>query len=168
MSEDAQAKEDAPRKSKKVPVIAGVLLAAIGAGGGYFAVSSGMILGADKHATESASEDHATAEHHVSTETDFDFVALPAIVVNLPAGSHHTHLRLVGQLEVPHDARSHVEHLQPRIMDVMNTYLRALEAHDFDDRLALSRMRLHLMARVGAVVGENIVRDFLIMEFILS
>ncbi len=61
-----------------------------------------------------------------------------------------------------------VEKMKPRIMDVLNGYLRAIEVSDLEDSLALMRIRGHLLRRIEIVVGEGLVRDVLVMEFVLN
>ena len=77
-------------------------------------------------------------------------------------------LRFTAQLEVVPDHLAEVESLRPRIVDVMNGYLRAVEPADFEDQMILSRLRSQLLRRIQIVTGEGRVRDLLIIEFVLN
>lgn len=173
MSEEEKPEgEEAPKKSK-MPLIIGLVLSLAGAGGGYFASSSGMILGSKEPETE-AGEESAKVEVKKEEETKHEvsavggFVPVDPIVVSLPRDARHSHLRFAAQLEVDPSYSAEVTEMMPRIVDVMNTYLRSVEAEDFEDPNALARLRTHLLARMQIVAGAGRVRDVLIMEFVLT
>ena len=140
----------------------GLVLALVGGGGGFFAVYSGMILGASDEA-------HAPAEDVVTEALpDVSFVPLEQIVISLGPGARSNHLRFRAQLEVPGEYQSDVEQLVPRVIDVLNSYLRALEPADLEEPSALIRLRAQMLRRVQMVVGQGRVRDLLVMEFVLN
>ena len=56
----------------------------------------------------------------------------------------------------------------PRIVDILNTYLRAVQPQDLDSPTALLRLRVQMLHRVQVVAGQGVVRDLLITEFILN
>ena len=58
--------------------------------------------------------------------------------------------------------------LLPRIVDVMNGYLRALDAAELENPAALVRLRAQMLRRIQIVTGEGRVRDLLITEFVLN
>ncbi len=95
------------------------------------------------------------------------FVDLPPVIIAVKANDSR-HLKFHAQLEVHSDYAGDVEKMKPRIMDVLNSYLRAVEMSDLEDSLALVRIRGHLLRRIGIVVGEGRVRDVLVMEFVLN
>ncbi len=157
--------EDAPKKSSKMPLIIGLVLALAGGGGGFFAVSSGMILGGDTQAEEEA---HAEEETPAEALPDVAFVAVEPLVISLSGRSENQHLRFRAQLEVPSKYKADVETLLPRVVDVLNSYLRALETGDLTDPSALVRLRAQMLRRVQIVTGEGRVNDLLIMEFVVN
>jgi len=63
---------------------------------------------------------------------------------------------------------SYITQLKPRIVDVMNTYLNALEARHFEDPVAMLKLRAQLLRRIQIVTGEGRIKDLLIMEFVLQ
>ena len=100
--------------------------------------------------------------------SDVAFVALDPIVVNVPVASETTHLRFAAQLEVGRGARDAVAAQMPRISDVLNDYLRALDPEQLGERAALMRLRAQMLRRVRVVTGEDAVRDLLITEFVMN
>jgi flagellar FliL protein len=58
--------------------------------------------------------------------------------------------------------------LLPRIADVLNGYMRAIDVTQLEDPAALVRMRAQLLRRIQIVTGEGRVRDLLVTEFVLN
>ncbi|MEI4488131.1 flagellar basal body-associated FliL family protein [Frigidibacter sp. MR17.14] len=150
-----------PKKKSKLPLLLGAVLAVVLGGGSFFAVWSGMIL------APSAGGEHAAAEPEVEPMAETEFVALTPMVLSVGAESRR-HLRFTASVEVGAARREEVEHLMPRILDVLNSYLRAVDARDLEDPTALVRLRSQMLRRVQVVTGEGRVRDLLITEFVLS
>ncbi len=162
MTEIESTEEDAPKKRSKMPLIIGLVLALAGGGGGFFAVYSGMILGADM------AGDHA--DEHVEEMVDLPdvaFIPVDPIVVSLNSTTTK-HLRFRAQLEVPSQYQSEVETILPRVVDVLNSYLRALEPADIEAPAALVKLRAQMLRRIQIVTGSGRVRDLLVMEFVLN
>ncbi|WP_424831880.1 flagellar basal body-associated FliL family protein [Ruegeria sp.] len=152
-------------KSGKKGMVTAVILALAGAGAGFYATSSGLLpFGAKPTAQETSGQEK---NKPVDAVPAVGFVDLPPVVVSVNAGDSR-HLKFHAQLEVNADYVADVEKLKPRIMDVLNNYLRAVELNDLEDSLALVRIRGHLLRRIEIVVGEGRVRDVLIMEFVLN
>ena len=159
MAEPAAAPDAAPKKKSKMPLLIGVVLALAFGGGGFYATYSGMILG--------AGEPHA-AEEGVSKLPDIAFVPLEPLVISLGAISENRHLRFTAQLEVDGPRAPEVTLLQPRILDVLNSYLRAVDFAELEDPSTLVRLRAQMLRRIQLVSGEGRVRDLLITEFVLN
>ncbi|MBY5933636.1 flagellar basal body-associated FliL family protein [Tateyamaria omphalii] len=157
--------EDTPEeaaKASKVPLILGVVALLLGVGGGFFATFSGIIL-APESATEVARQSETPAEL-----PNVSFVAIEPMVISLAPSSQGRHLRFRAQLEVPSQHAADVESILPRVVDVLNGYLRALETKDIESPAALMRLRAQMLRRVQIVTGAGRVNDLLIMEFVLS
>ncbi len=150
------------KKPSKLPLILGLVAAIAGGGGGFYATYSGMILGAESTA------EPVYDEPKLEPLADVDFVAMPALTISLGADSSAKHLRFTGQLEVPSEYKSDVEKLMPRIVDVLNSYLRALRPSDVEAPAALVRLRAQMLRRVQIVTGKGRVNDLLVMEFLLN
>jgi flagellar FliL protein len=161
MVEVATAEVPAVPKRTKLLVVLGMVFAAVGGGGGFYAVQSGMILGSTGHPDAEAPGD-------VPPMGDIAFVPIDPLVVNLGDRSANRHLRFSAQLEVPGAHFSEVKTLSPRIVDVLNSYLRAVDLAEIEDRTALVRLRAQMLRRVQLVAGAGRVRDLLIVEFVVN
>lgn len=162
MSDEEPDAEEEPPKSSKKPMMIGLILALIGGGGGFYATWSGMILGSESHAEEV----HAEEKEHAAPTTAF--VPIDQLVVSLNSESSARHLVFRAELEVPQNYQEEVQTLLPRVVDVFNSYLRALDPGDFEDPSALTRLRAQLLRRVQVVTGQGRVNDLLVMEFVLN
>lgn len=157
---------EATRKRGKKPVLIAVFLALAGAGGGFAATKMGLIsLG------ESQKEDTkkvGASDIHPAALPKISYIDLSPIVVSLESDGQLRHMRFHAQLEVPAQYAGDVEKIRPRIIDVLNGYLRAIDASDLNNPYSLTRMRGHLLRRLNIVAGEGRVRDVLIMELVLN
>lgn len=154
------------KKPSKLPLIIGIVLALAGGGGGFFAVQSGMIGGGGEAHVE---EDHAAEEvPDTAPLPQVAFVEVPQITVSLGPHSDVEHLRFRASLEVPQAHQAEVQGILPRVQDVLNSYLRALEPDDLKAQGALVRLRGQMLRRVKLVAGEGRVRDLLVLEFVLN
>ncbi|WP_299194027.1 flagellar basal body-associated FliL family protein [uncultured Litoreibacter sp.] len=147
-----------PAKSKK-GLLVGVVGAALLGGGAYYAVNSGMVLAP---AQEVAEEKPIIEETEMAT-----FLPLTPILVSLGTGSANQ-LRFHAELEVEPTKYEAVENLMPRILDVLNGYLRAVDIGELKDPAALIKLRAQMLRRVQLVTGGGHVRDLLITEFVLT
>ena len=152
----------APPKRSKMPIILGILLALAGGGAGFYATWSGMILGPEGALGKSSGEKGSGISHNVA------YVAIDPLVISMHASSNAKHLMFRANLEVRPEAKPEVEKILPRIVDVLNSYLRALEPGDLEDPSALTRLRAQMLRRVQVVTGPDRVNDLLIMEFVLN
>lgn len=179
--------EEPEKKSSKLPMIVGLFLALAGGGSGFYAVYSGMVLGGESHAAKDghvasdkeahgAGSDAGHGDDHgdghgadsVAMVGDIAFVPVDPLIISLGSQSANRHLRFRAQLEVPQQHRASVQALMPRVVDVLNSYLRAVETRDLEDPAILLRLRAQMLRRVQIVAGADHVRDLLIMEFVLN
>jgi len=177
MSDAATDELATPSKSTKPSMIIGIILAITGAGAGFVAVQMGavsMILSPDpqiEHADGVAGEANGMIEVRdlpMHDTSDIAFVEIDPIMISLAGDGQIQNLRFRAQLEVNEADQSDVIKLLPRVVDVLNSYLRALEVSDLRDPLALTRLRGQMLRRVQIVIGHHRVRDLLIMDFVLN
>ncbi|NJS39474.1 MAG: flagellar basal body-associated FliL family protein [Rhodobacteraceae bacterium] len=153
--------EEGVKKRSKLPLLLGVVLALVLGGGGFYATWSGLILGGDSH-------DMAGHEGAPGPMTGIAFVPLETMVISLGPDSGSSHLRFTAQVEVVDTAAADVTLLAPRILDVLNSYLRAIDTAAIEDPSAMAKLRSQMLRRVQIVTGEGRVRDLLITEFVLN
>lgn len=164
----ADATVDAPaegKKSSKMPLVIGAVLAILGGAGGFFVVRTDPLglFGAD-----AADGGGASVYQDPTPLGDVGFVEVPPIVIGLGPSSGGRTLRFRTSLEVPAKHVASVSSVVPRVQDVLNSYLRALEPADFEAPGALIRLRSQLLRRVKLVAGDDHVRDLLVLEFIVN
>lgn len=145
-------------------ILVGLVLAAILGAGGFYAIYSGMVLGSDG-GDAAAPADNATEGTELGPVA---FVPLEPLVISIGSAARNRHLRFRAELEVAPGTESEVTKLSPRIVDVLNSYLRAVEVRDLEDASALITLRAQMLRRIQLVAGPGRVRDLLIMEFVLN
>ena len=154
------AEDQPPARKLKLPLLIGLVLALLLGGGGFYAVYSGLLFGAP-------AADHA-GEAEIAPLPDIAFVPIAPMVISLGQSGSARHLRFTAQVEVTKSHEKEVTLLMPRILDVLNGYLRAVDVRDLEDPTALIRLRAQMLRRVQIVAGEGRVRDFLVTEFVLN
>lgn len=166
MAEEEQLEEE-PKKKSKLPLILGVVLMLVLGGGGFFAVYSGMLFAPE---AEHVDEDLAALdEEPIAPLPSVAFVSVEPLIVNLiDTTGRGRHLRFQAQLEVPLQYEQEVITLLPRVMDVLNGYLRAVDVAELENPSALVRLRAQILRRLQIVAGEGRVKDVLIMEFVIN
>jgi flagellar protein FliL len=159
MSDAIEGDDTPPEKKSKLPLLIGIVMALVFGGGGFYATYAGLILGR-----------HATPEHAADDEAmpDIAFVPIDPVVVSLGAATANRHLKFSSQLEVATSHAAEVTLLLPRILDVLNSYLSAVDPQTLEGQSAIVRVRAQLLRRIQIVTGEGRVRDLLITEFVLN
>ncbi len=149
-----------PKKTSRLPLLIGLVLALLGGGAGFYAMYSGMLSG----------EAHPEAGQGdtVGALPDIAFVPVDSMIISLGSSGQSSHLRFTAQLEVASPYAADVTLLLPRIMDVLNGYLRAIDVAEIEDPGALVRMRAQMLRRIQIVSGEGRVRDLLVTEFVVN
>jgi flagellar FliL protein len=169
----ADVETDEPAKKSKMPLIIGLVLGIAGAGCGFFAVQSGLLPFGNMPAPEVAQVTKEAPEGVDKGESaeeiaNLAFIEMEPIVVTLNRASGVQQLRFRAQLEVNQADQAEVETVLPRVVDVLNSYLRALELEDLTDPMALPKLRAQMLRRINIVTGQGRVRDLLIMDFVLN
>ncbi len=166
MADEQQTEDETPKKKSKLPLLIGLVLALAGGGGGFFAVQSGLLFASPAPA---ASESHAPKEATADPAApEVAFIPVDKLVISLGNGGRNSHLLFKSQLEVGKGDVEEVTALLPRVVDVLNSYLRAVNMKDLEDPTALVRLRAQMLRRIQTVVGKGRVHDLLIMEFVLN
>lgn len=159
MAAEATANPGAAPKGKRGGLrVAAIAFVAMGlAGAGFYGTYSGVV-------GWPLSGGHGEA----AALPEIRFVPVDPVVVSLGRAADDRHLRFRAQLEVNQPYGQEVTLLLPRIQDVLNGYLRAVDAATLEDPGALVRVRAHLLRRVQMVTGDGRVRDLLVSEFVLN
>ncbi len=155
-SEQAPAPKGTGKRALALGLGAGLLLGGLGFGAVYLGLFDGVF----------GTKDHARMT--IAPLDGVGFLPLEPIIINLPPEASARHLRFVGELEVEPDHAEDVALLMPRIIDALNTYLRAVDVADLEQPAATVWLRAQMLRRIQVVTGEGRVRDLLITEFVLS
>lgn len=160
--------EDAPKGGVK-GLIFGMMGAVLLGAAAFFVTYTGIFPtggGGDAKAVDS--HGNPVDITHAAGNSGVVFVALDPLIISLGRYATSRHLRFQAHLEVAPAAESEVQHLLPRVSDVLNTYLRAISEEEMEDPASMNRLRAQMLRRVQVVVGEDNVRDLLITEFVLN
>ena len=161
MAEAEEPQDAAAKKKSKLPMILGLVLFLALGGGGFYAVYAGLLFAPVGVMAENTGP-------KAQALPDIAFVPVDPVVISLGKATDNRHLRLTAQLEVQKVGKDEVAALMPRILDVLNGYLRAVEVAELEDPDALVRLRSQMLRRIQIVTGEGRVRDLLITEFVLN
>lgn len=144
-----------------MPLILGIVLMAGLGGGGFYAVYGGLILGP-------ADQKDARDVPGADALPEIAFVPVNPMVVSLGSEPGGRYLHFTAQIEVAKAYEEDMNLILPRVQDVLNGYLRAVEVRDLEDPTALVRLRAQMLRRVQMVSGEGRVRDLLVTEFVIN
>ncbi len=154
---DAAATAEPPPKSSRRWILIAFPLALLLGGGGFYATWSGLLAVPEIGASRGES----------APEVSVAYVPLRELVVTVGARGNTSQLLFSADLEVDVANERAVAALTPRFIDVLNSYLRALEPEEIEHPAALVRLRAQMLRRMQIVAGEGMVRDLLIIEFVL-
>lgn len=162
---NVDAEETPAGRRRRGGLLIGLAAMLVLGGAGFYAAWAGLV-----HLPLAERADAKTAPPHAAPEgaEAASFVQVPPTVVGLGPSARAAHLRLSAALDVAPGAEAPVESLMPRILDVINTYLQALDEADVERPAAMARVRAQLLRRIRVVVGGDLVRDLLITEFVLQ
>jgi len=149
------------KKGGKKGLLIGLLGALVAGGGGFYASYAGLILGAPAAESGLAAPD-------LPPLPQIAFIALDPIVVSLGDSAQAKFLRVSAQLDVDPASAEAVQLVLPRIVDVLNTYLRAVSESELGKPAGLERLRAQMLRRIQVVTEEGQVKDLLITEFVLG
>ena len=153
-----------PGRSARPLLLIGLVLGSIALGSaagalGLLAPIHDLISGGEAAATPPAPVFYALPEFSIAIG------ALADDQASAPAFGRH--LRAVVQLEVEAAQMAQVDALQPRIVDVLLTFLHALDQRDVSSVWSLDRLKAQMLHRVRQVTGDDAVRGVLITELVL-
>ena len=176
MSEANDGTEDEPvRKGKSKLLLVAAVLALGAGGGGFYAVYSGMLalpfLGGGEGGHETAGAGPGgEAGGHAEAAGPFEpgaYIHLEPLIVTMGPQSESKHLKITLAIEVEPGREAEVEAVKPRVIDILNGFLRAVDEREFELPRSMERLRAQMLRRIELVTPKGAVRDLLIQEFVL-
>jgi flagellar FliL protein len=162
------------RKPKSRLLLIACAVAILVGGGGFYTVYSGL-LQIPFNGDDAVGNGHAASVYGDGNQADAragpppgTFVALDPLVISLGEQSRAKHLKVSLTLEVGIGRAAEVEAIKPRVIDVLNGFLRAVDEREFELPRSMERLRAQMLRRVILVTPEGAVRDLLIQEFVLN
>lgn len=168
--------EAATPKKKGImgPLMIGLALALLLGGGAAYAVMSGLVpLGDEQHAGEKDGDGHG--EKHADKDGRGEaeakeppvFVTFEPLTITLTHGGAPRQLRLALSVETSKDYAEKVELMKPRMLDALNTLLRAMHEKELTEPAGLDRLRAQMLRRVRIAADPTAVKDLLVTEFVV-
>lgn len=151
------------RGGMMVPLLLGLVLALVGGGGGYWAVTMGPLA---SEPPEEMADDMPDGTEMPGA--DVVFVPLEPVVVSLGPVSGNRHLMFTAHLEVPSAYEEEVTTLVPRILDVLNSYLRVIDIAEIGEPTSLAVLRAQVLRRMQVVSGPGRINDLLVTQFVVN
>ena len=157
---------ETPKKGlpiKGILLNAGGVLAvgAAAAGAAYFLAPSGAACPAPSGAAEAKASGHETPKN-------IAFVTLEPLVVSLGPAAKSRYLKISVSIETTHGHEEALSALTPRIRDVLNSYLRAVDEEDLIRPAGMTRLRAQMLRRLQLVAPSEEISDVLITDFVLT
>lgn len=161
-----ESSQDAPRRGMgKVGWGLTLVLALALGGGGFYATHAG-VLDSVLHSAEAT--DGEAGEHAGPAGVAPNFLELDPLTVSVGGAGSIRQLRFRAFLQLAQGAGQDVTALQPRILDIFATYLRAVSVDRLEDPTSLLQLRAQLLRRVQLLVGPDVVDDLLIIDFVIA
>lgn len=156
------AAETAPKSSRK-GLLLGLVLAVVLGGAGFAVTYLGLVELPSGGGHGGPAKDMAPGARNLPA-----FVPVEPLIVSLGPAAAGRHLRFEAELQVEPGFEAEVQHLLPRMLDMFNSYLRAVDLVELEDPAALILLRAQMLRRAQLIAGEGRVQDLLITEFVLN
>jgi flagellar protein FliL len=173
--------EGAPKKGKKKLIIIALLLVLLGGGGAgaYFGGFLDSMLGkeAEKKEEKAATEgEHGEkgakghGENGGEAESQVVYYDLPDVMANLNPGSPTpSFIKTVISLEAPSpEVAEKLQQMQPKIQDIVITYVRELRPSDLKGSAGVYRLRDELMLRINKALAPDKINNILFKELLIQ
>lgn len=187
--ENHDSEEKKPKSKKKLIIIIIFLLLIIGGGAGaYFMGMLDSFIGGAEH-SEEANEDgeHDKSGHHENndsshsddshgedaanaTQAEAMYHSLPEFVANLnPGSATPSFIKIKVTIEAANEKIiTKIQEKQPKIRDIVNTYLRELRPSDLKGSAGIYRLREELTFRVNKILYPDKINSILVQDILIQ
>lgn len=167
--------DTAPRKGKSKLLLGAFVLALLAGGGGFYAIYSGLLVlpfpGQPQAEPGNTVTGKGGGEGDAEAANPFAagaYVELDPLIVSLGPQSPSSLLKVTLTVEVRPGREAEVEAVKPRVVDILNGFLRAVDEREFELPRSMERLRVQMLRRVRLVTPEGAVSDLLIQDFVLN
>jgi len=127
------------------------------------------------HADTQTADSIATAQpyagDHISESKRNEpsvYYTFDPITVSLGSKSSANHLRIGISLEIAESDYEIIERYEPKILDVLVTYLRAVTETDLRDASSMTRIKAQMLRRLRLVAHDTHIRALLFTEYLIN
>lgn len=172
--------EDAPKSGKKKLIMMLVIVLLLGGGGvgAYFSGFLDGLLGKPVEKTEEKAQaqgeqqgtEGTTAEGGEAEAAQVVYFDLPDVMANLNPGSPTpSFIKTVISLEAPSpEVAEKLQQMQPKIQDIVITYVRELRPSDLKGSAGVYRLRDELMLRINKAIAPDKINNILFKELLIQ
>lgn len=154
-------KKGLPFKGALLTAAGAVALGGVAAGAAFIAAP-----GADAcHAQQPGARPKAAAARDIK---DVAFVTIQPMIISLGPEAKSKYLKISVTLETSKTHEKSLNAMTPRLRDVLNSYLRAVDESDLERPAGMTRIRAQMLRRLQLVAPEDSVSDILITDFVLT
>ncbi|MBI1393841.1 MAG: hypothetical protein GC152_13970 [Alphaproteobacteria bacterium] len=119
--------------------------------------------------SSSSSDGHGKKKKRKATHgAELVYVPIEPLIVSLGPEAAAKRLKITIVIEGDAAFEDELKGLVPKFRDVLNTYLRAADARDFESPAAMSRVRAHIARRLKIVAPDESIEGVLVTDFILD
>lgn len=160
MTDQNNAADEPIPKKPKLKLIFLMCLGLIGIAGGFYTGWSGLLskAAAQPESVTSTTESFA----------NYSYIPVDPIIISLAQPAKSKHLRFRAELEVIPGFEAEVTQKLPRIVDVLNDYLRAVDVEDLEKKAIIYELKRNMLHRISLVVGTQKVNSILVLEFVFT
>lgn len=164
--------EEEESKGKKGMILLVLLLLLIGAGAGlYFTGMLDSLMPQNEvEVVENAEEKTTSAASNKKEPLEVVYYELPHIMANLnPGSATPSFIKTTITIEAPNqETVSRLQAIQPKVMDVINTYIRELRPGDLKGSAGTQRLREEIMMRINKTLDPDEISNVLFKEILIQ
>ncbi|MBY0421809.1 MAG: flagellar basal body-associated FliL family protein [Parvularculaceae bacterium] len=123
---------------------------------------------AEKKESHGKKKGEKSSGHGDAGAADAAFVPMDPLVVTLGPEAAAKYLKITMTIETEKGSETAVAALMPRLRDVVNGYLRAVDEADLAEPASMSRVRAQLLRRLQLVAPDARITNILITDFVLT
>lgn len=155
------------KKGLMGPIMIGLAAAVVLGAGAAFAVMSGLAPIGDAPKETAEEKKKREAKEALAKTPPPVFVAFEPLTITVVADGAPRQLRLQLSLETTEPFAPRVEEMRPRVLDALNTMLRAMNQDELTEPSSLDRLRAQMLRRIRIATDPTAVKDLLITEFVI-